>query len=215
MLLSCLRMATCIGYVQAGIAPLDAQLWRTADLVVVLGGPISVYETQTYPWLAEELAMIEQRLANHQPTLGICLGAQLIAMALGAKVYACGIKEIGWPSIELTVAGLQSPLKALQSQKLLHWHGDTFDLPSGATLLASTALTKHQAFSYGETVLALQFHPEAESEQIEKWLVGHTCELNQAKVDIASLRAESQRINASSKAAGQAMLKDWLPKIMR
>src|SRR5688572_1740515 len=118
-----------------------------SDLVIVLGGPIGVYEQDTYPFLADELRALGKRLREGRPTLGICLGAQLMAAALGARVYSGGRKEIGWAPLQLTQAGQSSCLSKLEGQPVLHWHGDTFDLPRDATLLASTSVYEHQAFS--------------------------------------------------------------------
>ncbi|XUJ33596.1 glutamine amidotransferase-related protein [Bradyrhizobium japonicum] len=104
----------------------------------MLGGPIGVYETERYPFLTREIDLLERRLAQGLPTLGICLGAQLMAKALGARIYAGGVKEIGWGSVTLTDAGQASSLKPLaESAPVLHWHGDTFDLPDNAARLAS------------------------------------------------------------------------------
>lgn len=150
-----------VSTLDAGIDNL-ADAIREADLAVILGGPIGVYETERYPFLKEELLALENRLAAGRPTLGICLGAQLIAAALGARVYPGGKKEIGWSGIRLTGAGERSCLAALASQPVLHWHGDTFDLPQSAQLLASSAVYENQAFSLGNNVLALQFHAEAD-----------------------------------------------------
>ncbi|QID19615.1 glutamine amidotransferase [Nitrogeniibacter mangrovi] len=164
---------------------------RAADLLVVCGGPIGAYETELYPFLADEIRVIAQRLAGHRPTLGICLGAQLMATAMGARVYPGTRKELGWAPLQLTEAGCASPLAAIGDLPVLHWHGDTFDLPKGATLLASTPDTPHQAFSVGRHGLALQFHLEADPARIEQWLVGHTGELKAAGINIPALRAAS------------------------
>ena len=113
--------------------------------------------------------------------------------------------------VELTEAGRRSPLRFLDGYKpVLHWHGDIFDLPEGAELLASTPMTPHQAFRVGNRVLALQFHPEADADRLESWLVGHACELAHAAVDPRRLRQETKRVGANAREAGQAMLRDWL-----
>ncbi len=165
-----------------------------ADLLVVLGGPIGVYETAAYPFLTGEMDAVASRIAAGRPTLGICLGAQIVAAALGALVYPGGEKEIGWSPVDLTPEGSSSVLAPLGSSgpgqaasrpAVLHWHGDTFDLPSGAALLASTPKYKNQAFSYpaslGDSkmppVLALQFHLEVTPAALESWYVGHANEI--------------------------------------
>ncbi|WP_104666427.1 glutamine amidotransferase [Ensifer adhaerens] len=184
------------------------------DLVIVLGGPIGVYEDEAYPFVAEEIAMLQARLAGDRPTLGICLGAQLIARALGAHVYASGDKEIGFSPLSLTAAGQASPLRHLADVAVLHWHGDTYDLPAGTDLLASTPQTVQQAFARGTTVLALQFHPEAEAgAAFERWLVGHACELAAAGLSVPDLRADARRLGPRLEVAAASLIVEWLENI--
>ncbi|MHA3064167.1 glutamine amidotransferase [Acinetobacter sp. ANC 4641] len=180
-----------VRYFDAGVDDLSAALAYNG-LVVILGGPIGVYEQDDYPFLTDEIAGLKQRLADNKPTLGICLGAQLIAYALGAKVYAGHTKEIGWSSLNLSQA-THNPLAALGNTAVLHWHGDTFDLPTQAELLASSDLYPHQAFQIGKNILALQFHIEVAEEDLEKWLIGHTCELRKANINIQQLREDNHR----------------------
>lgn len=181
------------------------------DLLVILGGPIGVYEDAIYPFLKAERAFIMQRLETKRPTLGICLGAQLIAASLGAPVFPAGVKEIGFAPVDLTEAGRTSPLRHLDGVPVLHWHGDTYVLPEGATNLASTSLVQQQAFSIGETILGIQFHPEAETGPgFERWLVGHAAELAGAGIDVPGLRQDAERYGKPLALAAGALLEEWL-----
>ncbi|WP_048647109.1 glutamine amidotransferase [Nitratireductor soli] len=185
----------------------------SCDLLAILGGPIGVYDTQTYPFVQAELAFIKARLSADLPTLGICLGAQLIAAALGARVAPTGVKEIGFAPIDLTKAGEHSPLRHLAGCPVLHWHGDAFDLPTGTELLATTK-TANQAFAAGPNILALQFHLEADtSTDLEAWLVGHAVELIHAEVGPELIRADARRHGSALREAGRAVFAEWLAKI--
>jgi GMP synthase (glutamine-hydrolysing) len=200
-------------YYEAGIDDLDAV--GDPDLLVVLGGPIGVYDEPLYPFLSSEIALIGRRLRAGAPMLGICLGAQLIARAAGARVYPGKAKEIGFTPLTLTADGQASCLGALKSadHQVLHWHGDTFDLPAGAKLLASTPITRNQAFSLGPNVLALQFHMEAEPKGLERWLIGHTGEIAQTGLDVRQLRADIARRGPAVVEAGAAAFHRWLDGI--
>lgn len=132
------------------------------DLLVSMGGPMGVGDTAAHPWLAPELEHIRAAIAAGRAVLGVCLGAQLIAAALGAAVYPNPVREIGWFPLHPTAAGRAHPLGAAlgEAGTVLHWHGETFDLPAGALHLASSSACPHQAFLYGDRVLALQCHLE-------------------------------------------------------
>lgn len=135
----------------------------TFDWLVVMGGPMGVGDESVHPWLAPEKALIGEAIAAEKTVLGVCLGAQLIAEALGARVYPNPEKEIGWMPVELTESGRASPLTGFlpASLDVFHWHGDTFDLPPGAVRLARSGPCANQAFVYGGRVLGLQFHLES------------------------------------------------------
>lgn len=182
-----------ITYVDTPTALHFTDIALASDLLIVLGGPMGVYQTAQYPFLVSEIDVVRRRLSSQQPVLGICLGAQIMASALGAPVYpGTNGQEIGWGPLRLTDAGRQSALSDLgEAHKVLHWHGDTFDLPVGAALLASTARYAQQAFSYGNFGLALQFHLEASASGLERWYVGHDAQLRDEAIDVPTLRHES------------------------
>jgi GMP synthase (glutamine-hydrolysing) len=184
------------------------------DLLVVLGGPIGVYETVLYPFLARELEAIRRRLQAHLPTLGICLGAQLMAAALGAAVYAgSNGKEIGWAPLSAGADAAACPAMAellAPGVQVLHWHGDTFDLPAGAAHLAASARYANQAFAVDQYALGLQFHPEVQAAALERWYVGHACELGAARIDIPQLRAAAARHAPGLQQAGRRFWHCWL-----
>ena len=201
-------------YAEAPTDDLAAEDPLAPDLVVVLGGPIGAYEEALYPFVRDELRLLERRLAAGRPTLGICLGAQLRARALGARVYPGARKEIGWGELALTPEGKESPLRHLDGTRVLHWHGDTFDLPAGARRLASTDVTANQAFAWGPAALALQFHAEAAGAGLERWLVGHACEIAATSgVSVDGLRRDTRDCTPAMERAGRALFAEWLDAV--
>jgi GMP synthase (glutamine-hydrolysing) len=200
-----------IRYYDAGVDDLRAPELLACDLLFVLGGPIGAYEEDKYPFLCREFSVMERRLASRRPIMGICLGAQLLARVLGSRVYPGPAKEIGWAPVTLTEAGLRSAARHLQSGPVLHWHGDTFDLPAGAELLASTAICANQAFRYGSSTLAFQFHPEASTRNFEQWLIGHCVEIASVPgISVNGLRADTERFAPEAQERGQRCLLEWL-----
>jgi GMP synthase-like glutamine amidotransferase len=140
---------------------------RTLDLIIAMGGPMSVNDEDKYPWLQEEKRFLSEAIRHGTPVLGICLGAQLIAAACGSKVTAARSREIGWHPIS-AVDGDDSGCFSFPPQTTaFHWHGETFDLPAGAVHLARSAACENQAFQLGRSVVGLQFHLEAIPDSVE------------------------------------------------
>jgi GMP synthase (glutamine-hydrolysing) len=142
---------------------------ESVDWFIIMGGPMGVHDEDRLPWLKSEKRLIEKAMSTGKAVLGICLGAQLIADVLGARVYPNRSKEIGWFPMELTEAGQRSPLFGFLPERLevFHWHGDTFDLPAGAVHMARSEACTHQAFVYNERVIGLQFHLESTPKGVE------------------------------------------------
>jgi GMP synthase (glutamine-hydrolysing) len=195
-------------------ASVDELDFTSPDLLVLLGGPMGIYQEAEYPWLLPEIAAVARRLEAGLPTLGVCLGAQIIAKALGAKVYPNSRVEVGFAPVTLTDKGRSSVLGAFADTPVLHWHGDTFDLPDGAERLAATAITPNQAFRIGDHVLALQFHGEmGVDERIHDW-IEHCCEcLDAAGTDPSVLLADYAVLGPRAVKAGQAVIAAWLRQL--
>ena len=200
-----------VRYFEAGVDDLSPAL-NYEGLTIILGGPIGVYETEDYPFLLDEIRYLKQRLEKNLATIGICLGAQLIAHALGAKVYAGHVKEIGWSGLDIRYAN-NNILAPLADTAVLHWHGDTFDLPENATLLASSKIYSNQAFQVGQNILALQFHIEVAEDSFEKWLIGHTCELRKANINISHLREDNNKYAENLADKAEVIFKEYLKNI--
>jgi GMP synthase (glutamine-hydrolysing) len=184
------------------------------DLLIMMGGPMGVYEQDRHSWIASQLRRLAPRLAADRPTLGVCFGAQMIAAALGAKVYRGPAREVGFNPIDLGEAGRASPLRHLAGVPILHWHSDTFTLPEGVELLASSHLYAHQAFRRGRNLLALQFHAEmGEDERFYAWLREWPDAVIEAGGDEASLRAAHDALGPKAVAAGRAMVSQWLGEL--
>lgn len=184
-----------------------------ADLAIVLGGPLGARPDAEFPWMAAELETITRRVQTRRPTLGICLGAQLMAAALGAPVEPMGVKEIGYAPLTLTPAGRDSPLALLADAPVLHWHGDHFTVPPGAELLASTPVCAEQGFSVGPNLLGLQFHPEADPARIERWLIAYDDELNAAGIAPHELREQARAAGAATARLTPLFLDAWLDQL--
>lgn len=161
-----------VAYHEAGTDNPGDPALRTADLVVSLGGPMSANDEANYPYIPYELAALRARIAGERATLGICLGGQLMARALDATVRRMEAPEICWSRLSLLEAAQGTALVHFAQTHVVQWHEDTFDLPRGATLLASTAVCANQAFAIGKHALGLQFHPEITQDELEHWVAG-------------------------------------------
>jgi GMP synthase (glutamine-hydrolysing) len=204
--------------VEAATVRFPVAALQDADLLVVMGGPIGVYDAEDYPFLTAEIDALRTRLAACKPTLGICLGAQLMAAALGARVYPGKHgSEIGWfpllPVAAQPIPEWFAPLLA-GNLALLHWHGDTFDLPDGARHLAGTERYENQAFAVGDYALALQFHPEVTALGLERWYVGHNCELRAKGISISQLRKDASAHAPVLEQAAAKLWRGWLDHIL-
>lgn len=168
------------------------------DTLLMMGGPMSVNEDDLYPYINKEEALVKDFIAKSKRVLGVCLGAQIMAKALGSRVYKGAEQEIGWYDINITGEGLSDGRilrLATHPQdgnictkfKVFHWHGETFDVPDGAVGLASSALYPNQAFRYGKNAYAFQFHIEVKKGMIYEWLKNET-------VDLEKIRAETERL---------------------
>lgn len=181
------------------------------DLLIIMGGPMGVYEQAQHPWMAHEIIRVAERIVADRPTLGVCLGSQLIAAAMGGRVFKGADNEVGFKPVTLTEAGKRSPLNWLSGQPLLHWHGDTFELPADVTLLASTDVYPHQAFARSANILALQFHPEmGEDDSFDTWCERGDPFIAKAGTDVDRLMAEHREFGPAAVAAGCEMLDHWL-----
>lgn len=197
---------------EAGLAPRAVELfrrvpetlpWEEAAGLIVMGGPMNVDQTEQFPFLAPERTWIRQAIDRQLPVLGICLGSQLIARALGASVTANPVKEIGWYPLELLPAAAEDGLLAGCPPRLsvFQWHGDTFDLPDGAVALARSPLCENQAFRFGDRVYAFQFHLEVTAEIIDAWL------------DVPENRRELGGLAAIDPAEIRRLVPDHLPRM--
>lgn len=183
------------------------------DLVVVLGNDSGVYEKDVLPYIAAEEAWIASRLGAQQPTLGVCFGAQIMASALGERVYKGDSTQIGFREVVPTEAGSNSPVRHFTGVPVMEWHGDTFDLPAGATRLAGSSDYANEAFALGSWGLAVQFHPETTEEMHERWLADGRESVVRLGIDPEVLVAERNAHTADMLVASQAMLNDFLDEL--
>jgi GMP synthase - Glutamine amidotransferase domain len=185
---------------------------REPDLLIMMGGPMGIYDQIEHPWIRCQMRRLALRLAADRPTLGVCFGAQMIAAALGADVYRGHAREVGFHPVQVHVA--DSPLRHVAHVPVLHWHGDTFTLPPNAELLASSHIYAHQAFRRGRNVLALQFHAEmGEDPRFDAWIEQSPQDVADAGHTEASLRHAHDAHGGGAVQAGRAMIGEWLARL--
>ena len=184
------------------------------DLLIMMGGPMGVYEQDEHPWISCQLRRLQHRLEERRPTLGVCFGAQMIAAALGAEVYQGKVKEIGFHPVTIEESALAGPLRHLVDVPVLHWHGDTFELPKEAQLLASSSAYRHQAFCVDNNILALQFHAEMGLDpRFDEWVELWPDAIAQAGTDADLLRKTHAAHGEAAVFAGRTMIAEWLESL--
>lgn len=204
-----------IRYINFGRHPHEEPDLDGYDGLIVLGGPMNVDESDRHPHLTTELRLIEEALQRQIPVLGICLGAQLIAKALGARVYRNPQREIGWYDVSVTTEGHEDPLLRHfhKSEKIFQWHGDTFDLPKGAVHLATGTTCANQAFRFAKKVYGFQFHLEVDEAMVERWLkvAGNKRELEEmfGTIDADCIRADTHLHIARLKTLSQKVFGEF------
>ena len=180
------------------------------DLVVVLGGHEAAYELDKYPYLRNELRLIRARIDAQLPLIGICLGAQLMAGSLGARNYRGQRPDYGYRELRLTPAGESSPVRHTRGVPMLQWHGDHFDLPDGARLLASSEAYPNEAFAIGDFALGVQFHPEVTDAMHDDWTQDTQSSLAREGITVEQWRALRDRYNPAMQDVSARMFSEWL-----
>lgn len=190
--------------------PIPSNLDAQAGLII-MGGPMSVYEHRRFPFLLEEQRLIEKALKENTPVLGVCLGSQLLAAALGADVKSGRQKEIGWHPVNLTAAAADDNLwRGLPSTfNAFHWHGDVYDLPQGAVSLAASEVTACQGFCYGATAYGILFHMEVTEKVIKNMVKEFSDELDAEKIAGGSIVAKSRDHLPELQALGGRVFRRW------
>ncbi len=190
--------------------PIPGDINGAAGLVV-MGGSMGVYEQREYPFLSDEIKLIEAALRAEKPVLGICLGSQLLASALGAEVRKGDHKEIGWFPVTLTEAASADRVVCgvERSFTAYHWHGDVFDSPGGAVSLASSAQTECQAFAYGKGAYGFLFHLEATQKIVEDMVRGFASELDEEKIEGAQIIAQTREHLPQLQRIGRSVFQRW------
>ena len=191
--------------------PLDSITFAQADLMIILGGPMGAYQTAEYPFLTDSIQAARDRLAQDRPLLGICLGSQIMATALGSTSYPGRAgKEIGWKPVSLSPTHEEHPLRSFDGAYVLHWHSDTFDLPQGAIRLASSDLYANQAFAYGRNALGLQFHIETDAATLNGWF--RKTEDGDSNIVLRAMHEQTTQHEAVLQQVTKGFLTQWLQK---
>ena len=180
--------------------------------LILMGGPMSVYEEDIYPFIGEERRLILNCLRENRPVLGVCLGSQMIASALGARVIPGAVKEIGWKRVTLTEEGKQDPLLTGIPAVFpgFHWHSDVFDLPKEATRLASSEMTECQAFRYRTNVYGFLFHPEVTEQTVSAMAQNFASELQIEGIEAASLLTTAKEVLPRLGPINQEVFRRWV-----
>ena len=199
---------TCTRFHAGETAPADVDAF---DWLIVMGGPMNIYQYRDHPWLRAEKRVIRDAVAANKRVLGVCLGAQLIADALGGKVYQNAEREIGWFPVTAVPEGEVSVFAFPEETPVFHWHGDTFSLPPGGVWLARSAACEHQAFAIGARVLGLQFHLEMTAAEVERLAAECSDELVPTKY--VQSRAEILADSAQERPQAQALLARLLEQL--
>lgn len=186
-----------------------------ADVVIVLGGEMGAYETVEHPHLVDEMNFIRARIDARKPIFGVCLGAQLMVGSLGGRNYRGDRPDYSYQDIQLTEAGLASPVRHVAGVGMLEWHGDHFTLPDEATLLGSSVAYPNEAFAIGDFALAVQFHPEVTTPMHEEWTLNSTERFAQAGINENEWRALGREHNPAMQVASRAMLSEWLDGLQK
>jgi GMP synthase (glutamine-hydrolysing) len=188
---------------------------RGAGGLIIMGGPMGVYDTAQYPFLADEMKLIESALGENKPILGVCLGSQLLAAALGATVSTGARKEIGWHPVRLTAEARDDRLLRgiPESFTAFHWHGDVFDLPRGAVALASSEQTPIQAFRHGEKAYGFLFHLEATGASVRAMAREFADEAKAAGADAAAIVADADEHLDALAALADTVFSRWASPI--
>lgn len=192
---------------------LPTEDWDRVTALLVLGGPMSACEEESYPFLRWEKTIIRAAIEDQVPVLGICLGAQLIAAALGTDVYAGRVTEVGWYPISITAHGHVDSLLGYLPERptVFQWHREGFDLPSGALRLASSVYFENQAFRIGKTVYGLQFHLEVTRPMIERWLDERSKDLAQIPyISPDKIRADTLTYASTLRYYGERILSEFI-----